>query len=30
MMTTRSKAFGATVVVKNGVGIVTPTPSQIA
>lgn len=24
MMTTRSKAFGATVVVKNGVGIVTP------
>lgn len=26
MMTTRSKAFGATVVVKNGVGIVTPTP----
>jgi poly-gamma-glutamate capsule biosynthesis protein CapA/YwtB (metallophosphatase superfamily) len=26
MMTTRSKALGATVVVKNGVGIVTPTP----
>lgn len=26
MMTTRSKAFGTTVVVKNGVGIVTPTP----
>lgn len=26
MMTTRSKAFGATVVVRNGVGIVTPTP----
>ena len=26
MMATRSKAFGATVVVKNGVGIVTPTP----
>ena len=26
MMTTRSKAFGATVVVKNGVGIITPTP----
>ena len=25
-MTTRSKAFGATVVVKNGVGIVSPTP----
>ena len=26
MMTTRSKALGATVVVKNGVGIITPTP----
>lgn len=26
MMTTRSKAFGTTVVVKNGVGIVTATP----
>ena len=26
MMTTRSKAFGAAVTVKNGVGIVTPTP----
>ncbi len=26
MMTTRSKAFGATVTVRNGVGIVTPTP----
>jgi poly-gamma-glutamate capsule biosynthesis protein CapA/YwtB (metallophosphatase superfamily) len=26
MMTTRSKAFGATVTVKNGVGVVTPTP----
>jgi len=26
MMTTRSKAFGATVTVRNGVGVVTPTP----
>ena len=26
MVTTRSKKFGATVVVRNGVGIVTPTP----
>jgi poly-gamma-glutamate synthesis protein (capsule biosynthesis protein) len=26
MMTTRSKAFGATVTVKSGVGVVTPTP----
>jgi poly-gamma-glutamate capsule biosynthesis protein CapA/YwtB (metallophosphatase superfamily) len=26
MVTTRSKAFGATVTVRNGVGVVTPTP----
>ena len=26
MMTTRSKAFGATVTVRNGVGVVTPAP----
>ena len=26
MLTTRSKAFGATVTIKNGVGMITPTP----
>jgi poly-gamma-glutamate synthesis protein (capsule biosynthesis protein) len=26
MMTTRSKPFGTTIAIRNGVGIVTPTP----